>query len=192
LTLALVIQPHEAIRPEGPRDVPRKRRELPTKKLDPARVAKYAKRADAHVREGRDVRLVAAPDVDVRVEFQDEVPTAVGRSDVLPVACRVDGPSSETVRRVDGPSSETVRKVDGPSPEAVRKVDGPSLEAVPVLRVSRDDLDWFDFEAETITLLVRIDGRTTVGELLASVAVPPDRALTLLKDLELRRVIALD
>jgi hypothetical protein len=88
------------------------------------------------------------------------VPTAVRRSDVLPIA---------------------------------RTVEGPSLEAVPVVAVTRDDLAWFEFEAETNALLAMIDGHTTVGELLASVAVPPDRAMTLLRDLELQlqRVIAL-
>ena len=124
-------------------------------KVDPARLAQFAKRADAHVREGR---IASAPDIEVRVEFLDELPTAVRRSDVLPIA---------------------------------RTVDGPSLEAVPIIAVTRDDLAWFEFEAETNALLAMIDGHTTVGELLASVAVPPDRALTLLKDLELQRVIAL-
>jgi hypothetical protein len=137
--------------------VARKLGDLPTMKLDPSRLASYAKRADADVA-AREGRVGNAPDIDVRIEFLDEVPTAVRRSDVLPIA---------------------------------RTVEGPSLEAVPVIAVARDDLAWFAFEAETNALLARIDGHTTVGELLASVAVPPDRALTLLRDLELQRVIAL-
>jgi hypothetical protein len=123
-------------------------------KLDAARVAKYAQRVDACAREGR---VASAPDIEVSVEYLDEVPTAVRRSDVLPIA---------------------------------RSVEGPSLEAVPVIAVTRDDLAWFEFEAETRALLAMIDGHTSVGELLASVAVPADRALTLLRDLELQRVIA--
>ena len=69
-----------------------------------------------------------------------------------------------------------------------RNIEGANLEAVPVIAVTKEDLTWFEFEADTHALLAMIDGHTTVRELLASVAVDPDRALELLRDLELQRV----
>jgi len=135
--------------------VPRKLGDMPTMKVDPSRFAQYAKSADARARSGRPA---SAPDIEVRVEYLDEVPTAVRRSDVLPVA---------------------------------RSIEGASLEAVPVITVAKDDLAWFEFDADVHALLSLIDGRTTVGELLDLVAVPAERAVDLLRDLELQRVIAL-
>jgi hypothetical protein len=132
----------------------RKLGDLPTMKVEPDRFAAYAKRADTHVREGR---AASAPDIQVSVEYLEEVPTAVRRSDVLPIA---------------------------------RSLEDADLGAVPVIAVSKDDLAWFEFEADTRALLAMIDGCTSVRELLGCVAVQPDRALELLKNLELQRVIA--
>jgi hypothetical protein len=133
----------------------RKLGDLPTMKLEPDSVAAYARRADEHVRQGH---LESTPDIQVTVEFMDEVPTAVRGSDMLPVA---------------------------------RNVEGAGLEAVPIIAVSKEDLAWFEFEADSNVLLAMIDGKTTVRDILASVAVEPTRALALLRDLELQRVIAL-
>jgi hypothetical protein len=132
----------------------RKLGDLPTMKVEPDRFAAYAKRADSHAREGRQA---SAPDIQVSVEYLEEVPTAVRRSDVLPVA---------------------------------RTLEDADLGAVPVIAVSKEDLAWFEFEADTNGLLAMIDGRTTVREILALVAVEPQRAMDLLRDLELQRVIA--
>jgi hypothetical protein len=129
--------------------------DLPTMKVEPERFAEYAKRADTHVREGRQA---SAPNIQVSLEYLEEVPTAVRRSDVLPIA---------------------------------RGLEAPGLEVIPVVVVTRDDLAWFDFEPDTHALLALIDGHTTVAEILSLVAVEPDRALELLEDLELQRVIAL-
>jgi hypothetical protein len=123
-------------------------------KVEPDRFAAYAKRADAHASEGRQA---SAPDIQVSVEYLEEVPTAVRRSDVLPVA---------------------------------RTLEDADLGAVPVIAVSKEDLAWFEFEADTNGLLAMVDGRTTVREILALVAVEPQRAMNLLRDLELQRVIA--
>jgi hypothetical protein len=123
-------------------------------RVEPDRFAAFARRADTHVREGRDA---SSPDIQVKLEYLDEVPTAVRRSDVLPIA---------------------------------RSLEDADLGAVPVIAVSKDDLTWFEFEADTRALLAMIDGCTPVREILTSVAVHPDRALELLKDLELQRVIA--
>ena len=133
----------------------RKLGDKPTMKVDPSRFAHFAKRADASARSGRPA---SAPDIDVCVEYLDEVPTAVRRSDVLPVAS---------------------------------SIEGASLEAVPVITVAKDDLAWFEFDADANALLALIDGRTTVAELLELVAIPAERAVELLRDLELQRVIAL-
>ncbi len=132
----------------------RKLGDLPTMRLDAERVAQYAKRADAYARAGRPA---SAPDIQVSVEYLEEVPTAVRRSDVLPAA---------------------------------RSIEGASLEAVPVIIVTKDDLAWFEFEAETRALLAVIDGCTSVAELLPLLALPTERAVALLRDLELQRVIA--
>ena len=123
-------------------------------KVEPDRFAAFARRADSHVRDGGEA---SSPDIKVSVEYLEEVPTAVRRSDLLPVA---------------------------------RTLEGASLEAVPVIAVSKEDLAWFEFEAETNAILAMIDGRTSVRDLLGCIAVDPDRALELLRDLELQRVIA--
>ncbi len=90
----------------------RKLGELPTMKFNQEQVAEFAKHADARAREGL---RVSEPEIEVSVEYLDEVPTALRRSDVMPI---------------------------------VRSVDGPSLEAVPVIVVAKDDLAWFEFEAD--------------------------------------------
>lgn len=134
----------------------RKLGDMPTMKIEPERFAEFARRADSHAREGGQA---SAPDIQVTVEYLEdrEVPTAVRRSAMLPVA---------------------------------RDLEGSSLEAVPVIAVGREDLAWFEFEADTHALLAMVDGHTTVREILASVAIDPARALELLRDLEQQRVIA--
>ncbi len=118
-------------------------------------VAEFAKHADARVREGL---RVSEPEIEVSVEYLDEVPTALRRSDVMPI---------------------------------LRTLDGPDLGAIPIIAVTKDDLAWFEFDPDSHALLAMIDGESTVREILTSVAVAPDRALSLLRDLELQRVIAL-
>jgi hypothetical protein len=129
--------------------------DLPTVKVVPERLAAYARRADDNIRSGRQA---SSPEIEVSIECLEEVPTAVRRSDVLPIA---------------------------------RNLVGVDLGAVPVIAVSRDDLAWFELDADTYALLAMIDGHTTVADLLSSVAVEPARAMVLLQDLELQRVIAL-
>jgi hypothetical protein len=129
--------------------------DLPTMKVEADRFAAFAKRADGRAREGR---AASAPDIQVSLEYLEEVPTAVRRSAMLPVA---------------------------------RTLEGASLEAVPVIAVAKEDLAWFEFESDTHALLALIDGRTSVREILMTVAVDPERAMELLRDLELQRVIAL-
>ncbi len=129
--------------------------DLPTIKVVPERLAAYARRADDRIRSGRQA---SSPDIEVSIESLEEVPTAVRRSDVLPIA---------------------------------RNLQGMDLGAVPVIAASREDLAWFELDADTYVLLSVIDGHTTVADILSSVAVEPARALILLRDLELQRVIAL-
>jgi hypothetical protein len=128
--------------------------DLPTIKVVPERLAAYARRADDDIRSGRQA---SSPEIEVSIELE-EVPTAVRRSDVLPIA---------------------------------RNLQGVDLGAVPVIAVSREDLAWFELDADTYALIAMIDGHTTVADLLSSVAVEPARAMVLLQDLELQRVIAL-
>jgi hypothetical protein len=124
-------------------------------RLNQMQVAEFAKHADARVREGL---RVSEPEIEVSVEYLDEVPTALRRSDVMPI---------------------------------LRTLDGPDLGAIPIIAVTKDDLAWFEFDPDSHALLAMIDGESTVREILTSVAVAPDRALSLLRDLELQRVIAL-
>jgi hypothetical protein len=128
--------------------------DLPTIKVVPERLAAYARRADDNIRSGRQA---SSPEIEVSIELE-EVPTAVRRSDVLPIA---------------------------------RNLQGVDLGAVPVIAVSREDLAWFELDADTYALIAMIDGHTTVADLLSSVAVEPARAMVLLQDLELQRVIAI-
>jgi hypothetical protein len=132
----------------------RKLGDLPTMKVEPDRFAAYARRADSHAREGQPA---SSPDIQVSLEYLEEVPTAVRRSSMLPVA---------------------------------RTLEGADLGAVPVIAVSKEDLAWFEFEPDTYGLLAMIDGHASVREILGSIAVEPGRAMELLRDLELQRVIA--
>jgi hypothetical protein len=72
-----------------------------------------------------------------------------------------------------------------------RSSEGVSPEAVPVIAVSREDLSWFELDSEAMALLAMVDGRTTVEEIVAGVAMTPERTVQLLEDLEEQRVIAL-
>jgi hypothetical protein len=72
-----------------------------------------------------------------------------------------------------------------------RSIEGASPEAVPVIAVSKDDLAWFEIEADARAILAMVDGRTTLGEIVAAVAMPPDRTVQLLRELEVQRVIAI-
>jgi hypothetical protein len=107
-------------------------------------------------------RQASEPDIQVSVEYLDDPPTAVRRSAVLPAARSLEGAT----------------------------VGGASLDAVPVIAVAKDDLAWFALEAEANAILAMIDGRTTVAEILRSIAVPPEHALELMRTLEVQRVIA--
>lgn len=154
--------------------MPGKLGDFPTMKVEPDRFAAYAKRADGNVRQGR---AASAPDIQVSLEYLDEVPTAVRRSAMLPLARTLGGP---------GPRVNPADLQAG-----AEAVEDSSLEAVPVIAVAKDDLAWFEFEPDTHALLALIDGRTSVREILGVVAVEPARAMELLQDLELQRVIAL-
>jgi hypothetical protein len=104
-----------------------------------------------------------------------------------------EGPSSTpdievSVVYLDDPPTAVRRSAVLP---AARSFEGSDLEAVPVIAVSKDDLAWFEFEAEANAILALIDGHTTVGEILTMVAVPPERAIELLHELEVQRVIAM-
>jgi hypothetical protein len=130
--------------------------ELPTMKVEPARLENYARRADALAREGR---AASAPDIQVSVEYLDDPPTVVR-------------------------NHSTLRPVP-------RSSEGASPEAVPVIAVSKDDLSWFELDSDAMALLAMIDGRTTVEEIVAGVAMTPERTVELLRYLEEQRVIAL-
>jgi hypothetical protein len=132
----------------------RKLGDMPTMKVAPDRFAAYARRADTHAREGHPA---SSPDIQVSLEYLDEVPTAVRRSAMLPVA---------------------------------RSLEDADLGAIPVIAVTKEDLAWFEFEPDTYGILALVDGHATVEEILGSIAVEPDRAMRLLRDLELQRVIA--
>ena len=71
-----------------------------------------------------------------------------------------------------------------------RSMEGSSPEAVPVIAVSREDLTWFEIDADAMAVLAMIDGLTTVAEIIAGVASTPERTVELLKSLEEQRVIA--
>ena len=73
----------------------RKFAELPTMRVEPAKLAVYARKADAQVREGR---APSAPDIEVSVEYLDDPPTAVrNQSTVRPVARSIEGAALEAV-----------------------------------------------------------------------------------------------
>jgi hypothetical protein len=93
-----------------------------------------------------------------------------------------------SVEYLDDPPTAVRRSAVRP---IARSIEAAGLEAVPIIAVARDDLAWFSFEAEAHALLSLIDGRTSVGEILALVAVPAERAMELLRELEQQRVIAI-
>jgi hypothetical protein len=108
-------------------------------------------------------RDTSAPDIQVSIEYLDDPPTAVRRSAMLPAARTLEGAT----------------------------LGGTGLDVVPIIAVSKDDLAWFELDADSNAILAMIDGHSTVAEILASIAVAPARALQLLRELEVERVIAL-
>jgi hypothetical protein len=143
--------------------------DTPTIKMHPARFAQYAKKADAKVRQGREP---SAPEIEVRVVDLDEETTQ-------------DSQSSPWV------DDDAQGRVQSDVVPASRSAEETPLDAVPIIAVSREDLAWFELEADAHAVLALVDGRTTVDQILASVAIQRARALALLKELEIQRVIAL-
>ena len=73
----------------------RKLAELPTMRVEPAKLAVYARKADKQVREGR---APSAPDIQVSVEYLDDPPTAVrNQSTVRPAPRSIEGAALEAV-----------------------------------------------------------------------------------------------
>jgi hypothetical protein len=136
--------------------VARKFAELPTMRVEPAKLAVYARKADKQVREGRSP---SAPDIEISVEYLDDPPTAVR-------------------------NQSTVR----PAP---RSIEGATLEAVPVIAVTKEDLAWFELDLDAHAVLAVLDGMTSIEEVLAMVAFPPEQTMQILRELESQRVIAL-
>ena len=144
--------------------------DTPTIKLHPVRFAQYAKKADAKARQGREP---SAPEIEVRVvEADDEI-----TQDDASSPWHLDEADTGRVQSDVVPASRSAAEV--------------ALDAVPIIAVSREDLAWFELEAEAHALIALIDGHTTVDEILASVAIQRAKALALLKELEVQRVIAL-
>jgi hypothetical protein len=146
--------------------------DTPTIKLHPVRFAQYAKKADAKARQGREP---SAPEIEVRVVEADDEITADDASSPWHLDDEAD----------TGRVQSDVVPASRSSPDEV------ALDAVPIIAVSREDLAWFELEADAHALIALIDGHTTVDEILASVAIQRAKALALLKELEVQRVIAL-
>ena len=73
----------------------RKFAELPTMRVEPAKLAVYARKADKQVREGR---APSAPDIEISVEYLDDPPTAVrNQSTVRPAGRSIEGAALEAV-----------------------------------------------------------------------------------------------
>ena len=73
----------------------RKFAELPTMRVEPAKLAVYARKADKQVREGR---APSAPDIEISVQYLDDPPTAVrNQSTVRPAPRSIDGATLEAV-----------------------------------------------------------------------------------------------
>lgn len=72
-----------------------------------------------------------------------------------------------------------------------RNIEGASPEAVPVVAVSKEDLSWFELDEDAHAILAMVDGRTTIEEIVRAVAMEPERAIEVLKELDRQRVIAI-
>ncbi len=143
--------------------------DTPTIKMHPVRFAQYAKRADHKAKHGKEP---SAPEIEVRVVETDDEST------------------QETEGGAWQDEADTGRVVSDVVP-ASRSADSMAFDAVPIIAVSRDDLAWFELDADARALLERVDGKTTVEEILSSLPIQRARALGLLKELEKQRVIAL-
>jgi hypothetical protein len=136
----------------------------PTIKLHPVRVAEYARREDARVAR---MHEESAPEIEVRVEYLEDVS--------LDSLDEGDTPSS--------PGSET-RIASHPD-------DDPMLSTVPVIAVAKEDLAWYELDADAHAILALVDGDSTVEQILASVALARFDALDVIRELEAQQVIAL-
>jgi hypothetical protein len=70
--------------------------------------------------------------------------------------------------------------VPPPGPEPVHMARGTD---VPVLAISRDDLEWFELSSSSRDLLRQVNGRDTVEALATLLRVPPEQLLTDLEGL---------
>jgi hypothetical protein len=81
---------------------------------------------------------------------------------------------AESRMHVDNLPPSARPTVAPPSPDAILLGRGSD---VPVLAISRDDLEWFELSADARDLLRQVNGRDTVEALSALLRIPADRLL---------------
>jgi hypothetical protein len=146
--------------------------DFPTRKLDRAELARFARDADERARQGvppdleSTTRLVSAePALELDIDFDDPPPP-------VPIATPL----------TDATTPSEVRVV-------ASEADVPALDSVPFVVVSREDLSWYTLDDEAQAVLAKIDGESTVEAILETVPIPVDDVLVILHELEEHHVI---
>ncbi len=152
---------------------PRRVGDFPTQKLDAAELARYARDADARVRLG------------IPPEAAGEPGHRPGSAPEIDVSIEVEEPVSEEALGREGEHSTSEVRLARPGKAF------PAREAVPVVVVSKDDLSWFGIDEQAQSILDRIDGRATVGDILETLTFPAADALVVLQELVEHKVIEL-
>jgi hypothetical protein len=155
----------------------------PTIKVHPVRFAEYAKRQDARFADTGDS---SAPEIEVHVvEIVDDETLDLHESpgSETRLASRPDNdPIAAAVDLHESSRSETRL--------ASRPDSDPIAAAVPVIAVAKEDLDWFDLDAEAHAILALVDGESTVEEIIASVALARFEVLDVIRQLESQNILA--
>jgi hypothetical protein len=151
-----------------------RRLEIPTVKFEREELLRAAREADERARAAEVAALPSTkrPGPSER-EFPVEIEVAEDHLDV-------DALMRESEECVPAPGPTSLESDVRPT---WRSKDGPALSSVPCVVASKEDLSWFELEEASEVVLAMIDGASTVGSILDSLAMPREQALTLLREL---------
>jgi hypothetical protein len=142
---------------------------LPTMKIDADELARFAREAEARMRESESGGE--------RETFRPLSPPSEDDLDVdIDVA---EGDPSDTS------APPPPEDVSGEIPAGALD----ELASVPFLVASREDLAWFELDELASIVLGMVDGEASVEAIQTSLALPPDKALAVLRDLRRQGVI---
>lgn len=179
--------------------------DMPTRRLDAAELAKFARQADETVRSGKtpdpessaEVARSSAPELEVGVDVDVDLDGLDGQ--LLKLEERMTAPPPEGGLKLDNledlaqhPSEVRLTATTTRTTRTTRTTQESSDARVPVIIASRDNLSWFALEDGAETLLGLIDGLSTMDDIVERSGLPREAALRLFGELEAHQVITFE